>query len=62
MYFRSMKALLVKKIQFKEKKKVFKDSIEIFQGLIEFIKGLIARKLIFEVNLSFNWEKVMFRG
>jgi len=52
----------VKKIQFKEKKKVFKDSIENFQGLIEFIKGLIARKLIFEVNLSFNWEKVMFRG
>jgi hypothetical protein len=37
---------------------MFKDSIITFQGLIEFIKGLIANKLIFEVNLDFNWKKL----
>jgi len=39
---------------------MFKDSIITFQGLIEFIEGLIANKLIFEVNLDFNWKKLKF--
>jgi hypothetical protein len=37
---------------------MFKWSIRIFQGFIEFIKGLIARKIIFLVNLGFNWKKL----
>ena len=37
---------------------MFKWSIRIFQGLIEFIEGLIARKIIFLVNLGFNWKKL----
>ena len=41
---------------------MFKDSISFFQGLIKFIEGLIAIKLIFEVNLSFNWKELKFRG
>jgi hypothetical protein len=32
------------------------------QGLFEFIKGLIARKIDFEVNLGFNWNKLKSRG
>jgi hypothetical protein len=41
---------------------MFKDSIIIFQILIKFIEGLIVRKLIFEVNLGFNWKKLKSWG
>jgi len=41
---------------------MFNNSIEILHGLIEFIKGLIARKLVFEFHLGFNWKKLKFRG
>jgi len=37
---------------------MFKDLIRMFQSLIEFIKSLIARKIYFEVNLDFNFEKL----
>jgi hypothetical protein len=37
---------------------MLKDSSESFQCLIEFIDSLIVRKLIFEVNLGFNWKKL----
>ena len=64
MYFLLKKALLIKKIQFTEKKSKLdiKDSIGILQGLIEFIKGLIAIKDIFEVILGFNLKKLKSRG
>jgi len=32
-----------------------------FMDSIKFIEGLIARKIDFEVNLGFNWEKLKFR-
>jgi hypothetical protein len=32
------------------------------EGLIEFIEGLIARKIVFLVNLGFNWKKLKFWG
>jgi len=42
---------------------MFKNSIRIFQGLVEFIEGLIAKiKLIFELNLGFNWKKLKYGG
>jgi len=33
---------------------MFMDSIKFYWSSIEFIEGLIARKIDFEVNLSFN--------
>jgi len=60
-----MRALLTKKIQFeKEKSKIrcLWTQLNFIEGLIEFMKGLIARKIDFEVNLSFNWEKLKFWG
>jgi len=45
-----MKALLIKKIQFKEKKSkiiYLRTSLNFVERLIEFMKGLIARKINF---------------
>jgi len=36
--------------------------MRILKGLINFIHDLIARKLIFEVNLGFNWKKLKSGG
>jgi hypothetical protein len=38
------------------------DSIKFSKDLIEFMKSLIARKMDFEVNLSFNRKKLKFWG
>ena len=52
-----MKALLTRKIQFGKDK--FKNGC--LRIHLEFIEGLIARKkIIFEVNLGFNWKKLKF--
>jgi hypothetical protein len=32
------------------------DTIKFIKGLIEFMKFLLQEKLIFEVNLGFNWK------
>jgi len=37
---------------------MFKYSTRILQGAFEFIECLIARKIVFKVNLSFNWKKL----
>jgi hypothetical protein len=60
-----MKALLTKRIQFKKKKskiRCLRTSLNFIEGLIEFMEGLIVRKIIFLVNLGFNWKKLKFRG
>jgi cysteinyl-tRNA synthetase len=41
---------------------MFMDVIKFIKGLIELMKSLIARKIAFEVNLSFNWKKLKFWG
>jgi hypothetical protein len=49
-YFRLIKALLVKKIQFnKDKFKIrcLRAQLDFIKGLIEFMEGLITRRLIF---------------
>jgi len=61
-YLWLIKTLLARKIQFKEKNSnwMLNDSFRIFQGLFEFNECLIARKLIFKVNLGFNWKKLKY--
>jgi hypothetical protein len=52
-----MRALLTKKIQFKEEKSkiiCLWTQLNFIEGLIEFMEGLIAIKIDFEVNLGFN--------
>ena len=64
-YFRLIKALLTKKIQFEEEKSKIRclwTQLNFIEGLIEFMEVLIARKNDFKVNLSFNWKKLKFRG
>ena len=60
-----MKALLTKRIQFEKKKskiRCLRTQLNFIEGLIEFMEGLIVRKIIFLVNLGFNWNKLKFRG
>ena len=60
-----MRALLTKKIQFEEEKSTIRclwTQLNFIEGLIEFIEGLITRKIVFEVNLGFNWKKLKFWG
>ena len=48
-YFRLMKALLTKKIQYKKEKfkiRCLKTQSDFIESLVEFMKGLITRKLI----------------
>ena len=63
-YFLLMKALLTKKIQFEKKKskiRYLRTQLNFIEGLIEFMEGLNAIKIIFQVNLSFNWKKLKSR-
>ena len=56
---------MIKKILFEEEKYKIRclwTQLNFIKGLIEFMEGLIARKIDFEVNLGFNWEKLKFRG
>jgi hypothetical protein len=58
-----MRALLTKKIQFKEEKSKIRclwAQLNFIEGLIEFMEGLIIRKIDFKVNLGFNWRKLNF--
>jgi hypothetical protein len=58
-----MRALLIKKIQFEEEKSKIKcmwTQLNFIKSLIEFIEGLFARKIIFKVNLGFNWKELKF--
>jgi hypothetical protein len=60
-----MRALLTKKIQFKEEKSKIRclwTQLNFIEGLIEFMEGLITRKIDFEVNIRFNWKKLKFWG
>jgi hypothetical protein len=60
-----MRALLTKKIQFKEEKSKIRCvciQLIFIEGLIEFIEVLIARKIDFRVNLDFNWKKLKLWG
>ena len=60
-----MRALLTKKIQFEEEKSKMRSlwtQLNFIEGLIEFMKSLIVKKLIFWVNLGFNWKKLKFWG
>jgi len=60
-----MRALLTKKIHFKEEKSKIKclwTQLNFIEGLIEFMEVLIARKIDFGVNLGFNWKKLKFWG
>jgi hypothetical protein len=59
-----MKALLTKKIQFEKKKskiRYLRTQLNFIEGLIEFMEGLNVIKIIFQVNLSFNWKKLKSR-
>jgi hypothetical protein len=59
-----MKALLTKKIQFEKKQskiRYLRTQLIFIEGLIEFMEGLNAIKIIFQVNLSFNWKKLKSR-
>jgi len=63
--FLLMKALLTKRIHFEEEKskiRCLRTQLNFIEGLIEFMEGLIVRKIIFLVNLGFNWNKLKFRG
>jgi hypothetical protein len=60
-----MIALLTKKIQFEEEKSKIRcwwTQLNYIEGLIEFMEGLIVRKIVFGVNLGFNWKKLKFWG
>jgi hypothetical protein len=60
-----MRALLTKKIQFKEEKSKIRCvciQLIFIEGFIEFIEVLIARKIDFRVNLDFNWKKLKLWG
>jgi len=60
-----MRALLTKKMQFKEEKSKIRclwTHLNFIEGLIEFMEVFIVRKIDFGVNLGFNWKKLKFCG